>query len=142
MSNVLRISEAATLALHATVLLAASDQEPASTGEIAETLHASEAHLSKVLQRLTHAGLAKSVRGPKGGFVLAKPADAVSLLDVYEAIEGPLVETTCLLDPPICGGKCILGGLLATVNKEVREHLSGTMLSQVIPFQLKENTHA
>jgi Rrf2 family protein len=132
MSSILRISEAASLALHSMVLLAASPDRLIPTREIASGLHVSEAHLSKVLQRLARVGLVKSTRGPKGGFMLGKAGDEVSLLDVYESIEGPLMPTKCLFDAQICGGeKCILGGLLETVDKQVREYLAETRLSEL-----------
>ena len=113
MSSILKISEAAALALHSMVFLAANPDKPVPTKEVASELHISEAHLSKVFQRLAKAGLVKSTRGPKGGFVLAKPREEVSLLDVYESIDGKFTPSTCLFDTPIYSGEnCILGGLL------------------------------
>lgn len=132
MSNVLRISEAASLALHSMVFLAANPGKLITTREIASKLHASEAHLSKVFQRLARVGLVKATRGPKGGFMLGKPANEITLLNVYESIEGPLVPSKCLLGAPICSGeKCILGGLLEMVDKQVREYLTETRLSEL-----------
>ncbi len=130
MSNVIKVSEAASLALHTMVFLAKNNGQLASTKEIASTLQVSEAHLSKVLQRLVRVGLVKSTRGPKGGFELARGGDQITLLDVYESIDGPLGSTNCLLGTPTCGGNvCILGDLLKTVNKEVKEYLAGTKLN-------------
>ncbi len=129
MATVLRISEAVTLGLHGMVLLAADQEAHVSAGEMARRLRASEAHLSKVMQRLVHAGLAQSVRGPRGGFRLAKACDEITLLDIYEVLEGPLTESVCLLEAPVCGGtSCLLGGLIATVNRQVKEYLAGTKL--------------
>jgi len=128
----LRISTAASLALHAISLLAANGNRTLSTKEIAAKLRASEAHLSKVLQRLGKARLVEATRGPKGGFCLARPGGDISLLEVYEAIEGPLQDSVCLLGEPVCQGeKCILGGLLETVNQQAREYLGGTTLSDL-----------
>jgi Rrf2 family protein len=112
--------------------LAADHDKSVPTREIASELHVSEAHLSKVLQRLAKVGLVKSVRGPKGGFALGKASDQISLLDVYESIEGPFVESKCLFDTPIYDGeKCILGGLIETVEKQIRKYLAETKLSQL-----------
>jgi Rrf2 family protein len=128
-STILRISDAVTLGLHAMVLLAADREDHLSAGEMARRLSASEAHLAKVLQRLAREGLVRSIRGPHGGFRLARACDEVTLLEVYEAIEGPLTESICLLEAPVCGGEsCLLGGLIATVNRQVREHLAETRL--------------
>ncbi len=133
MSNVLRISEAASLALHAAVFLAANPGKPISTREIASALEVSEAHLSKVMQRLARTGLVNSVRGPKGGFLLARSPARISLLEVYEAIEGRLLPANCLLGTPVCKGEgCILGDLVETLNGQVREYLSRTRLSELV----------
>lgn len=132
MSSVLRISEAGSLALHSMAFLAAKPDQSVTTREIADRFHVSEAHLSKVLQRLTKAGLVKSTRGPKGGFTMAKPADKILLLDVYESIEGPFTSRKCLLGTPVCGdNKCILGGLLEKIDTQLKEYLSGTKLSEL-----------
>ncbi len=132
MGNLLKISEAASLALHTMVYLAANDGRLATTHEIADLLRVSESHLAKVLQRLAKVGLVDSTRGPKGGFCLARSGDDISLLEVYEAIEGPLADTVCLLGEPVCRGEeCILGGLLGTVNRQAREYLAGTTLADL-----------
>ena len=132
MANVMKISEAASLALHTMVLLAAEQEgteRPVTAKEVAETLDVSEAHLLKVVQRLAHAGLVRGDRGPGGGFTLARRSDAVTLMDVYEAVEGPLTKTTCLLTSRLCGGDhCILGDLLERMNSEFRRYLSQTRL--------------
>ncbi len=61
--------------------------------------------LSKVLQRLVRSGLACSQRGSGGGFSLAVPARSVSLLDVVQAIEGPVRLNQCLREGPSCDKK-------------------------------------
>jgi len=143
MSNILKISEAASLAMHAAVLLADGSGAQKSTREIADLLRASEAHLSKVLQRLTKAGIVRSTRGPRGGFVLAKPAGDLTLLDVYESMEGSFEPAVCIFDAPVCnGGPCIFGGLLETVNRRFRDSLSGTALSDLASVFEKGQTDA
>ena len=132
MANVWRISEGATMALHTVVFLAAHDDRLYSTREIAGVHDVSESHLSKVLQRLSKVGLVKSVRGPKGGFSIGRPADDIKLLEVYESIDGPLTETTCLLGKPVCtGGQCIMCDVVEKVNRETKAYLSGTSVADV-----------
>jgi Rrf2 family nitric oxide-sensitive transcriptional repressor len=132
MPTVLNISEAAVLGLHAAALLAAHPEKHLSAREMAETLGASEAHLAKVMQRLGHVGLVRSMRGRHGGFRLARAASRIRLLDVYEAIEGPLAEGACLLQAPACSQKhCLLGGLLRSVNRQVKDYLGKTRLSDL-----------
>jgi Rrf2 family protein len=132
MANVLRISEAATLALHTLALLAGRPGEIHSTHRIAEVLEASEAHLAKVLQRLARMGLVRSIRGARGGFVLGKKPDEVTLLEIYEAIDGPLRPSTCLMGHQVCADHgCILGSLLEEINRDVKTHLSSQKLSEL-----------
>jgi len=131
MPNVLKISEAASLALHTMAYLAADTAALHATRRIAGDLGVSEAHLAKVLQRLGREGLVKSQRGPGGGFSLARDAATITLLDVYQATEGPLDDPGCLLGRPACGGGCILGGLLEKVTSEVRDYLGKTRLSDL-----------
>ncbi len=132
MASVLKISDAASLALHAMGYLAAKPDGVVSTWEIASALQVSENHLAKVLQRLTKAGLVKSNRGPKGGFSLERPGGEITLLEVFEVIEGPLNDTNCLLDNQVCDGcKCMMGNLMGDINNMVREHLSKTNLDEL-----------
>lgn len=133
MTGMLRITEAASLGLHTAVLLAKNPAQMMSTHTIADILRASEAHLSKVLQRLTRAGLVRSVRGPGGGHALGRSAEQITLLDVYEAIEGQIPSSSCLYSTGLCGGRqCIFGSLLGDVNRLVREQLGGTRLTEVL----------
>lgn len=132
MSSLVTISEAASLALHSMVLLAQKPEKRLSTGRIASALGGSEAHLTKVLQRLSRAGLVESLRGPRGGFTLGRSPDSISLLEVYEAIEGAPKRTGCLLASPVCQeGKCLFGNLLGSVAQQAHQHLSETRLSDL-----------
>jgi len=60
---------------------------------IAEEHRIPPGYLLKVLQQLVRGHILDSVRGPQGGFVLARPAEDMSLLDIVEAIEGTLTTT-------------------------------------------------
>ncbi len=130
MSGIICTSEAATIALHAAGILAAHDG-PVSAHAMAGALGASEATLSKVMQRLVKAGLVTSKRGPHGGFELARTPKEITLLKVYEAVEGVIEVKHCLLGAPVCGKKrCPLGGLFEKVSREVAEMLSKTTLHE------------
>ncbi|OGL42423.1 MAG: hypothetical protein A2161_21090 [Candidatus Schekmanbacteria bacterium RBG_13_48_7] len=132
MNQVLKISEAASLALHTMMLLAENSDKLVSTKDIASTLKVSEAHLSKVLQRLTKVGMVSAIRGPKGGFRLGRSTGEITLLDIYESIEGPMGEHDCLFTTPVCTGEnCILGDLLSSVNTKVRKYFNETHLSDL-----------
>ncbi|MBD3174227.1 MAG: Rrf2 family transcriptional regulator [Armatimonadia bacterium] len=134
MESILRISDAAAIGLHAMTCLAeAGSDEPISALKIAGDLQVSEAHLSKVLQRLGRRGLVVSKRGPGGGFVLGKPAAEITLAEIYEAIEGPLPQGECLLGRSECAlGSCVLGGLLQEVQSQVSDYFARTTLQNLL----------
>ncbi len=132
MAKAWNISEAAAMALHTMVLLAGANGEPQTARVIAERLTRSENHLSKVLQRLARAGFVSSTRGPSGGFILAQPAEDIIMLDVFEAMDGPVGEMSCTQTPAICDGQsCVFGQLATIINQQVREFLGGIRLSEL-----------
>jgi Rrf2 family protein len=133
MAQIVRTSEAAAIGLHAALLLAANPERCLSTGEVAERLDVSAHHCSKVLQRLSRSGLVRTVRGPKGGFRLARPPAAIGLLEVYEALDGPLQDTECMFSQPHCRiGECVLSGMFEEVNRVIRSYLEPASLADVL----------
>lgn len=133
MGQVIGTSEAAAIGLHCALALAAKPGQSSSTSAMARQLDVSAHHCSKVLQRLTRAGIVRAVRGPKGGFQLARPPETVTLLEVYEAIDGPLRDTTCLFQQPHCRpGECVLSGMFEQVNRVVRSHLGAASLADIV----------
>ena len=132
MSNVLKISEACSLAIHSVVYLAAWPGKCFSTREIAADMAVSENHLAKVLQRLAKDGIVTAVRGPKGGFKLGNDAEQMKLLDLYEIFDGTILDPKCLLGKQLCqGDNCVLGGLLSKVTEQVFTYLNETTVSQL-----------
>ena len=135
MSSFVKISEAAALALHAMTFMASENGKVRSNKKIASVLTVSEAHLSKVLQRLAKAGLVRSIRGPSGGFTFQKKPEDISLLDIFEAMEGPYSINACLFADPRCRGKgCILDGLLVNLDNAAKNYLAKTTLSEFSKF--------
>ncbi len=132
MNGAVSFSEAASLAIHATAILAGAGDDPLTAGRMAEILGASEAHLAKVLARLSRAGLVAATRGPHGGFRLSVDASEVTLRDVYEAMEGKLETQHCLAGLPLCNkSRCPLGELLEKVSTEIVEGLAAITLHEL-----------
>jgi Rrf2 family protein len=126
------MSDASSLALHAMAHLAKHQGEIVSTHQIASDFDVSENHLAKVCQRLSKAGLVEAIRGPHGGFRLSRPADQILLLEIYETIDGRLNPDGCLSGKPACSsGKCVLGGLLQSINRQVFQYFSQTSLADL-----------
>ncbi|MBM4038240.1 MAG: Rrf2 family transcriptional regulator [Planctomycetes bacterium] len=132
MPKLVRFPEAASLGIHAAVILAGKPDVLVSARELAERLDASEAHLAKVMQRLGHTGIVDSTRGPKGGFALARPAGEVTLLEVYEAIEGAVEPAHCVFGTPVCGRKtCVFRGVTEELDARLRAYLAGATLADL-----------
>ena len=146
MGQMIGTSEAAAIGLHCALTLAAEPEKPVNTAAMAHRLQISVNHCSKVLQRMTRAGIVRAIRGPKGGFQLARPPETVTLLEVYEAIDGPLQDTTCLFQEPHCRlGDCVLGGLFEEVNRVIRSHLGTASLADIVrrrPARFRINPHS
>jgi len=141
MARILKIPEAASLAIHSMAMLAGNPGKLLTTREMAAELEASCAHLAKVMHRLEASGLVSSSRGPKGGYFLRLPPESITLKTIYEAVEGPIAPSRCLLETRICGGeKCAFGRLLASLDGQLREHLEKTRLSELAT--IKETAHA
>lgn len=133
MSKAVKMSEACSIAIHAMVMLAANNKRPLSTKDIVSVISVSETHLQKVMQRLVRSGLADSARGPRGGFTLNEKNSACKLLDIYEAIDGPLYLSDCFLEKSVCGKKrCIFDKLLKHINRDFYKYLSSTGLKQLV----------
>ncbi|MGI6131778.1 MAG: RrF2 family transcriptional regulator [Bacillota bacterium] len=135
MSTVIQISEAASIALHSTVLIARAGGTNVTVKDIVSATGFSHAHSSKVLQQLVRAGLVCSTRGPKGGFLLSRPAAGITLLGVWEAVEGPLRVDTCIVsgNPDECPfDSCILGELPRRLSEEFRGYLGSRTLASVV----------
>lgn len=130
MAGFFKISQRASIALHALTILANSQGRVRSSKDMALFLNESEAHMSKVLQRLGKAGFVGAMRGPNGGFFLKRPAKDISLLNIYEAMEGPVKETKCLLDRKVCASDCMFGDLVIRVDREVKKYMSEKTLNQ------------
>ncbi len=73
------------------------------TKEIAAAQDAPEGYLAKVVQALSRAGLLRTVRGNQGGVVLARPAAEISVREVCEAMEGPILFHRCAQRVEPCG---------------------------------------
>ena len=91
------ISQTVEYALRAAIHLASKAPEAQTTDEIAEVTRVPRAYLSKVLQALSRGGLVQSQRGLGGGITLAKPAEAITILEVLNAVEPIQRIRTCPL---------------------------------------------
>lgn len=130
--SIIKISEAASIGLHAMIIIAQNPKKPVCVKEISDILDASANHLSKIMQRLGKAGFIKSIKGYHGGFKLIKPVEKISFLEIYELFDGKFPNSNCLLTAHKCKGRCILGDLVTSVNRQVKEKFEKTKLSDFV----------
>lgn len=129
MSKIVTMSEAASIAVHAMVLIARSEKN-INVNRLSDSTGASKNHIAKVMQRLVKQNLIKSTRGPTGGFVLGRPATRITLLEIYETIEGKIEVDGCPMEKQVCPfDKCLMGGIANRLSLEFRDHLKKQTLS-------------
>ena len=88
----MRVSAKADYAVRAAAELAAAGEEPVKGERLAEAQDIPLQFLEHILLEMKHHGIVRARRGAKGGYWLAKPADAVTVADVVRAVEGPIAH--------------------------------------------------
>ncbi len=87
----MKLTRASSYAIHAVVHMAEhGDNRPMASQTAAQARGIPERFLLKVLRPLVNRGILLSVKGPNGGYRLARPAGKISLLEVVEAVDGPI----------------------------------------------------
>ncbi len=132
MSKLVSLSVAGSIAIHGVILIGDSEG-PLSVAQIADMTGTSRHHVAKVMQRLTKEGYILSQRGPAGGFILNKPAEKISFLDIYESIEGKVYIPECMMDNKTCPfEKCIMNNIMHKITREFRDYLNKQLVSDYI----------
>src|SRR5271157_2070219 len=106
----MQITRQADYAVRAVLYLAQQENaERAATSTIAQEQHIPPSFLAKIISQLSIAGLLHTSRGARGGVTLARDAKDISLLDVVEAIDGPILLNECVGAPGNCtfSGDCL-----------------------------------
>jgi Rrf2 family protein len=134
MAHVIQFSEASFIALHGMVIVAqAKKDELINVIHISEKLNSSKHHVAKVMQRLVKDGFLNSHRGPSGGFTIKMKPDEITLLDLYESIEGKIDIGDCPLDNPVCKfDKCIFNNVTRKMTEDFVEYMSNETLADFI----------
>lgn len=90
--------------------------------------------VSKILKELTREGLLVSQRGTRGGYSLARPADAISVAEVIAALEGPIALTECSAHPGVCQQEtsCQVRTPWQRINRTIQETLDRIRLSDLV----------
>ncbi|HEY4697326.1 MAG: Fe-S cluster assembly transcriptional regulator IscR [Betaproteobacteria bacterium RBG_16_56_24] len=114
---------------------------PVTLATISERQHISLSYLEQLFGKLRRNNLVDSVRGPGGGYNLARPGNKISVADIVVAVDEPLDATKC-------GGKgnchgenqqCITHDLWMGLNEKIFDYLKGITLQQLVESQNKCN---
>lgn len=121
----MQITRQTDYAVRCVLYLSKEYDRMASVSEISKHMHIPKSFLAKILQGLVKAGIVESSRGIKGGFQLAKGPKEISLLDVIEAIEGPVAMNRCAIDKRLCNlsNTCSVHPVWIEIRKEVEKRL-------------------
>jgi Rrf2 family iron-sulfur cluster assembly transcriptional regulator len=87
----------------------------------------------KLMQKLNNAKLVTSCMGPKGGFVLGAEPSTINLLNVVEAIQGPISINRCVLDINVCSRSktCAVREKLADIQENLTKELTAITLEEL-----------
>ena len=129
----MKLSQSVAYAVHAVLRLAESHEAtPVSCKKLAEQGNMPERFLLQILRDLAKQGILLSTRGGGGGFMLDRRPDEISLLEVIEAVEGPMGAALPLKGyfPHPAGDR--LHKVLRNINEEVRRQLQAVSLSDLL----------
>jgi Rrf2 family transcriptional regulator, cysteine metabolism repressor len=122
---------------------AAAEAPPVSLAEVAGAEMLPLAYLEHLVAKLRDAGLVGSVRGARGGYRLARPASEIPMLEVVEALEGPIAPMECfhseregrvLCSHELDDGACATKLLWTRVHGGVTKALATTSLADLVEF--------
>src|SRR5208282_5384350 len=131
----MRLLTSTDLALRVLMRLSAEPEQHVSTDVLARELVVSRNHLHKIVQYLTQVGLVRTIRGARGGVMLARPADDIRVGEVVRGHEQDQALVECFrLDGGACSllPRCRLRGMLAAAKEAFYQHLDRHTLADCL----------
>lgn len=125
------------------VLAMHNGDEPVMSKEIAEKQNLPATYLEQLMLALRKAGLVNATRGAKGGYMLSRPSSSISLVDIVEALEGPIDIADCADVPNCCVNPdtCALKEIFLKANSALYDVFAEYNLMQLAENQKsKEST--
>ena len=125
----MQITRQADYAVRAVLYLASlSNGGRAPTSQIAREQQIPPSFLAKIVSQLSVAGVVQTSRGARGGVSLARPSEDISLLEVIEAIDGPITLNECVIDPSVCvfGSDCPVNSIWCDAQAKLVSQLRTT----------------
>lgn len=131
----MQITRQADYAVRAVLYLARLENtERAATSTVAQKQRIPPSFLAKIISQLSIAGLLHTSRGARGGVTLAREPKDITLLEVIEAIDGPIALNECVSEDKNCAfdGDCPLRPVWCEAQKELVARLRGTTFQQLL----------
>lgn len=131
----MQITRQADYAVRAVLYLAQLGPEKrAATSQIAQEQQIPPSFLAKIVSQLSVAGLLQTSRGARGGVTLAKAPEEISLLEVVEAIDGPILLNECVASSGVCtfGDSCPMRPIWCDAQSELVNRLRTTSFQEFI----------
>ena len=130
----MQITRQADYAIRAVLHLARSGDQRIATNMIAEDQRIPPSFLAKIVSQLSIAGLLHTSRGARGGVTLAREPKDISLLEVIEAIDGPIQLNECVGENSTCSfdGECPLRSVWCEAHEELVGRLKRTTFSNLM----------
>ena len=129
----MQITRQADYAIRAVLYISKlGENQRAATSQIAKDQRIPPSFLAKIISQLSIAGLLQTSRGARGGVMLAKFPTDITLLDVVEAIDGPIALNECVTDENACsfGEDCPLRPIWCDAQEDLVTRLRGTNFAQ------------
>jgi Rrf2 family transcriptional regulator, iron-sulfur cluster assembly transcription factor len=130
----MRLTTKGRFAVTAMIDLAMNDSAgPVTLAEISQRQQISLSYLEQLFGKLRRRGLVSSVRGPGGGYTVARKPDELSVAEIIRAVDEPIDATQCG-GMENCRGerKCLTHDLWASLNDKIFEYLNGVTLGQLV----------
>lgn len=131
----MQITRQADYAVRAVLYLARlNGEQRAATSQIAQEQQIPPSFLAKIVSQLSVAGLLQTSRGARGGVALARPPEQISLLEVVEAIDGPVMLNECVGSQGACvfGEVCPIRPVWCEAQADLVMRLKNTNFSMLI----------
>ncbi len=129
----MKLSRAATYGISAAAYLASAPAgEIVSNMTICNAYEMPDRFVAQIMRLLVSAGIVKSTRGVLGGYKLAKPAGKITLLEIVEAIDGPIGQTERVDMPPMPAKLASdVDGAFAAIHADARKRLAKVTLADL-----------
>ena len=130
----MQITRQADYAIRAVRYLAKlGPNQRAATSTVAQEMKIPPSFLAKIISQLSIAGLLHTSRGARGGVTLAREPGEISMLDVVEAIDGPILLNECVGDPANCdfSDDCLVHPIWVEVQESLVKRLRETRFDQL-----------